>query len=93
MGQRTKSFTIAVVVTTLDLGVVMHSGPILWRVFGPVSSMRFVLFLLAGTGMFTLADIWSRSFKGYGHPLLPTEINEVGRADSLGNNKLEGADV
>jgi hypothetical protein len=93
VGQRTKNFTIAVLVTILDAGVVVHYGPILWQVFGQVSWMRLGLLLFAGTGTFTLADIWSRPFSRSGRRPLLTEISEGGAAGSPRNSKLEGAGV
>lgn len=93
MEQRTKCFIIAVIVTILDTVVAGHYGPVIWQVFGPVSWMRFTLFLLAGTEMFTLADIWSRVFSGQGRSMLLTENGGGDAAGRLQDHTLEGADV
>jgi hypothetical protein len=49
--------------------------------------------LLAGTGAFTLADIWACTARYFTRRQPLMEIDDSETANSLQNNALEGADV
>jgi hypothetical protein len=59
MGARSKDFTIAFLLTALDVLVLGNNGTAVWRVWEGVPSVRFCLLLLAGVGAFTLSDVWA----------------------------------
>jgi hypothetical protein len=93
VGQRIKSFTVAFFVTILDIAVIWHDGPILWQVWGGIPWIRIALLVLAGTGAFTLADIWSRTLSGSSKRLQLKEMDGSETVGSLRSEALEGADV
>jgi hypothetical protein len=63
MGARSKDFTIAFLLTALDVLVVRDNGAAVWQVWGGVPWIRFCLLLLAGVGAFTLSDVWAYAFR------------------------------
>jgi len=64
MGARSKDFTIAFLLTALDVVVLGDNGTAIWRVWGSVPWGRFCLLLLAGVAAFTLSDVWAYVFRG-----------------------------
>jgi hypothetical protein len=63
MGARSKDFTIAFLLTALDVLVVRDNGSAVWQVWGEVPWVRFCLLLLAGVAAFTLSDVWAYAFR------------------------------
>ena len=54
MGARSKDFTIAFLLTALDVLVARDNGAAVWRVWGGIPSVRFCLLLLAGVRVHAL---------------------------------------
>lgn len=63
MGARSKNFTIAFLLTTLDVLVVRDNGAVVWQAWGGIPWVRFCLLLLAGVGAFALSDVWAYAFR------------------------------
>lgn len=63
MGARSKDFTIAFLLTAIDLLVVRDNGAAVWQVRAGVPWVRFCLLLLAGAGAFTLFEVWAYAFR------------------------------
>lgn len=93
MRERAKGVTIAVCVTILDVVVVWHYVPVIWQVWGGIPGIRVCLLLLAGTGSFTLADIWVWTLNGSIRQFPLPQIDPDKAVDSLPSEILEGADV
>lgn len=93
MGERARGFAIAVLITTLDVVVVSCYGPAIWQAWGATPWLRVVLLLLAGTGAFTLADIWACTVRYFTKRQPLMEIDDGKTANSFQSNALEDADV
>ncbi len=63
MGAQSKDFTIAFLLTALDILVLRDNGAAIWQVWEGVPWIRFCLLLLAGVGAFTLSDVWASAFR------------------------------
>jgi hypothetical protein len=92
MGARSEDFTIAFLLTALDILVLRDDGAAIWRAWEGVPWIRFCLLLLAGLGAFTLCDVWAYAFRQ--SQRFATNV----RADpdcepNVSGGALEGADV
>jgi hypothetical protein len=92
MGARSKDFTIAFLLTALDVLVVRDNGAAVWRVWGGVPSVRFCLLLLAGVGAFTLSDVWAYAFRQSKRFAANVRTNPNSKPNLTGG-AAEGADV
>lgn len=92
MGARSKDFTIAFLLTALDVLVVRDNGAAVWRVWGGVPSVRFCLLLLAGLGAFTLSDVWAYAFRQSERFGTNVRTNPNSKPN-LSGGAVEGADV
>ena len=90
MEQRKKDFTIVFALTIFDFVVSWQDGPVLWQAWGGVLWIRIGLLLLAGTGSFTLVDVWARTLSAAANS--PALAQSDGK-DAPSNASLEGADV
>jgi|GEM_PF-5130369 len=90
----TKTLTIAFAVTLLDAVTIAHYGPAVWQAWGSIPWSRVALLIVVGTGVFTLADIWSISISS---PLLwdrPEQASPVSEGATIASEPLgEAADV
>jgi hypothetical protein len=91
MGHRTRDFTISVLITILDSVVVSHYGAVIWQVWLADPWIRMALLLIAGTGSFSLADIWAHAFRNL---RVTVRTEGVGlSAGMLSSDGMEGEDV
>jgi hypothetical protein len=92
MGARSKDFTIAFVLTGLDVLVVRDNGAAVWQVWGGVPWARFCLLLLAGVGAFTLSDVWAYAFRQSERFATNVSTNPT-TEPTISGGAVEGADV
>ena len=95
MGARSKDFTIAFLLTALDVSVVRDNGAAVWQVWqvwGGIPWVRFCLLLLAGVGAFTLSDVWAHAFRQSERFAADVRMNRTNEPNMLGG-PVEGADV
>jgi hypothetical protein len=92
MGARSKDFTIAFLLTALDVLVARDNGAAVWRVWGGIPSVRFCLLLLAGVGAFTLSDVWAYAFRQSQRFATNVRTNPNSKPN-LSGGAVEGADV
>jgi hypothetical protein len=62
MGARSKDFSSAFLLETLDIQVLQENGIVIWQVCGRVPWIRFCLLVPAGTGAFTPSHVWAYAF-------------------------------
>ena len=92
MGVRSKDFTIAFLLTALDVLVVRDNGAVVWHAWGGIPWVRFCLLLLAGVGAFTLSDVWAYAFRQSQRLAKNVRTNPNSKPNLLGG-AVEGADV
>lgn len=63
MGQLRRQTIIAMSITVLDIATGVWALPSIWQVWAPNPWLRLVLLLIAGTGAFTLMDIWAQTLR------------------------------
>jgi len=92
MGAGSKDFTIAFLLTALDVLVVRSNGAVVWQVWGGIPWVRFCLLLLAGVGSFTLSDAWAYAFRQSQRFATGVCTSPTSEPNILGG-AAEGADV
>ena len=92
MGARSKDFTIAFLLTALDVLVVRDSGAVVWQAWGGIPWIRFCLLLLAGVGAFTLSDVWAYAFRQSERFATDARTSPTSEPNIL-SGAAEGADV
>jgi hypothetical protein len=92
MGARSKDFTIAFLLTALDVLVLRDDGAAVWQIGGGVPWIRFCLLLLAGVSAFTLSDVWAYAFRQPQRFAMNVRTNPNSEPNVSGC-AVEGADV
>jgi hypothetical protein len=93
MGARRKGFMIAALVSIADMWITAYRGPAIWQVWSRTPLYRIDILLLSGTGSFTRADIWAKTFAIASSPGLILDADATSLEDPLPRGGLEGADV
>jgi hypothetical protein len=92
MGARSKDFTVAFLLTALDILILRDNGATIWQVWGGVTWTRFCLLLFAGVGAFTLSDVWVYAFRRAQRSATNAGTDRHCEPNVSGDT-LEGADV
>jgi hypothetical protein len=92
MRARSKDFTIALLLTALDVFVIRDNGSAVWRLWGAIQWGKFCLLLFVVVGAFTLSNVWAYAFRQSQRFAKHGRRKPSSQLDVSGGS-LEGADV